>query len=122
MANRQFHRSQALEREVKQLFVEWTQASGDPVVDKALGVASVTKTGTGDFRITLQDKYNRLMGISAMIKSSTAEDITFQLKAEAVATDKTIDVYTLAGATETDPADDTSVIITLWVKNTSVVN
>ena len=120
MANRRFQRSQALEREVKQIHAEWTMVAGEPEVVKALGIESIELTAAGDFRITLEDRYNRLMGIQAMLKSATAADFTVQLKDETVATDKTVDVFTLTAGSETTPADGDSVLITMWLKNTVV--
>lgn len=122
MANRRFQRTQAIEREVKQIHVEWKMVAGAPEIVKAMGVESVELTAAGDFRVTLQDKYNRLMGVQAMLKSATPADFTVQLKDETVATDKTVDVFTLTAGVETTPADDDSVIMTMWLKNTSVVN
>jgi len=59
-ANRNFNRKQALDKEIKELYVNVAiGASGAPTLDAAqsLGVASVTRVSTGRYSILLQDSY-----------------------------------------------------------------
>ena len=122
MANRRFQRAQNLEREVKSIYCEFQLVGGVPEIIKALGVESVAKTATGDFKITLQDKYNRFMHMSGMLMSATADNLTFQVKAEDVSNSKEVDVYTLEDGTPVDPVDGDSVVLKFDLKNTSVEN
>lgn len=123
MANRTFNDAQALEKEVKTVFAKISiGAAGAPTLVKpgSLGVASVALSATGDYLITLEDLYPTLLGVEALALSSTAADITFQVKAEAVATAKTISIFTKTGASATNPASGTVILLTLHLKNTSV--
>lgn len=59
-ANRNFNRKQALDKEIKELYVNVAiGASGAPTLDAAqsLGVASVSRVSAGRYSIRLQDSY-----------------------------------------------------------------
>lgn len=123
MANRTFNDSQALEKEIKTLFAKISiGATGAPTLVNpgSLGIASVARTSAGLYKITLQDAYPKLAYVTGIVLSSTAEDITFQVKAEAVATSKTIDLFTLTAGVATDPASGDVLLLKIDLKNTSV--
>lgn len=121
MANRNFNRKQALEKEVKDLYALISiGASGAPTLTSGTGIASITRTSAGLYQLTLQDKYNSLKFFEGTIIKSTAEDINVTVKAEDVDGAKTIDFFTLTGATETDPSSGSKLYIKIEVKNTSV--
>lgn len=118
MANRNFNRAQALEKEVKSLFAEVAiGASGAPTITKALGISSISRTGAGDYKITLDDKFVRLMHLSVTELNSSAQDLNFQLKSQAVSSTKEIEFFSLTGGTETDPASGSSLFIKIDLKN-----
>jgi hypothetical protein len=85
------------------------------------GIASVSKTTTGEYLITLQDKYVSFKNLSGTFESTSAEDIRVQIKEEAVSTAKTVSIYTLTAGTATNPASGTKLYLKLELKNTSVV-
>lgn len=121
MANRNFNRAQNLEKEVKSLFVDIAiGATGAPTLTRGRGIASVSRTSAGLYKITLDDKYNRLMHVDIKQVVATAEDLTFQVKAEDVDGDKTIDIQCLAAAVATDPSDGSRLLIRIDLKNTSI--
>lgn len=123
MANRTFNDAQALEKEVKSLYVKIAiGAAGAPTLTKpgSLGVASVVRTAAGTYTVTLEDAYPALLGFEAINLNGTAQDLQFQLKAETVATTKTIQFFCLTGATATDPASGSVLYLGLSLKNTSV--
>jgi hypothetical protein len=121
MANRNFNRKQALEKEVKDLYAEVAiGSSGAPTLTKGLGVASVERTGTGEYTVTLEDAYNRLMHVNVSHEAASAEDITAQVSASDVQSAKTISFITKAADTETDPSDGSVLRIKIEVKNSSV--
>lgn len=116
-----YNRRQALEKEVKDLYLKVSfGASGAPTIVTGYGFASITRTGAGDYKVTLSDRYSSLKFIEGIFLSSSAQDIRLQLKAEAVLSSKTFDFYTLTGASATDPANGQVLFLKVEVKNTSV--
>jgi len=121
MANRNFNRKQALEKEVKEIYAKLTfGSSGAVTLTSGLGVASAVKSATGDYLITLEDSYVKLMAVQGVFLSSTAEDIRVQVKAESVTSAKTISIYTLTGASATNPASGTVLLLKFELKNSTV--
>lgn len=119
MANRSFYRQQSIEREVKTIFAEISfGASGAPTLEEGLGIASVTRNDAGDFTITLDDAWSKLMAVSPIFENTTEEDIRVQIDDfDLSASSKTINLYTLTDATATDPADGTKLYIAFHLRN-----
>ena len=122
MANRNFNRKQALEKEVKSLFAKVSiGATGAPTLVSPVGIASISRTSAGLYRITLQDKYASLKSVSVMQIVSSPQDLHFQVKAEDVASAKTVDIICLTGTTATDPSNGSTLHIQIDLKNTTVL-
>lgn len=122
MANRNFNRKQALEKEVKDLYVKVSiGATGAPTLTSRIGIESIVRNGAGDYTLTLQDKYHALKFFDVVHLRSTAQDLNFQLHSEDVNGDREIRFLCLTGASETDPADGQQLLIKLELKNTSVI-
>lgn len=122
MANRTFNRRQSLEKEIKDLYLRVSiGSSGAPTIVTGYGIASITRTSAGLYQVTLSDKYNYLRFFEGILQKSTGEDIYIQLKAEDVASAKTIDFFTLTGATATDPSSGSALFLKFELKNTSAV-
>lgn len=123
MAARNFNRLQALEKEVKSLYLQVAiGASGAPTLTKGLGSASIARNSAGNYTVTLQDKYVRLMGCQVMQLNSSAEDITVQLLAESVSSAKTVQFVCKTDATATDPSSGSKLFIRLDLKNSTAGN
>lgn len=123
MASRNFHRVQSLTRETKNVHAVVTiGASGAPtkVANDSVGVATVTRDTAGVYIVTLDDKYNSLVGFHVMQEATTAEDLTFQVESEDVAGAKTVQFQCKAAAVETDPSSGSTLRVTMVLKNTSV--
>ncbi len=121
MADRSFKRVQALESEVKTLFLDVAiGGTGAPTINYALGTASIVRDSAGVYIITLQDKYNRLLAFNVTQLVAAAEDINFQLEAEAVATSKTIQFRCLTDDVETELSSGSRLLISVDLKNSSV--
>lgn len=122
MANRNFNRRQALEKEVKDIYARASiGASGAPTLSSKVGVASLVRNGAGDYTITLDDKYSALKWFDVKVIDSTAADLTIQIAAEDVDGAKTIQFLCLEAGVETDPADGAELLIKAELKNTSVI-
>lgn len=122
MANRNFNRRQALEKEVKDIYARASiGASGAPTLSSKVGVASLVRNGAGDYTMTLDDKYSALKWFDVKVIDSTAADLTIQIAAEDVDGAKTIQFLCLEAGSETDPADGAELLIKAELKNTSVI-
>jgi hypothetical protein len=123
MANAMFWDTQSRLREIKMVHLKVAiGASGAPTIDAdaSLGVASISRTSAGLYRITLADKYTSLIDMQVSHLGSSIQDLTKQIKAETVNSTKLIDLWTLTGATATDPASGTILYATILLKNSSV--
>lgn len=120
MASRNWNRAQNLEKEVKSLYADVAiGATGAPTLTKGLGVASIARDAAGEYTLTLEDKYVRLMHVSIVHLDADAQDLLFQLNSEDVDGDKTITFECLTADAETDPADGTRLLIKIDVKNST---
>ena len=108
MANRNFNRVQALDKEVKFLFLTATIGSGgDPTLDesKSVGIKSISDTAVGEYDITLgvpggaSDKYPALLFAQCFLTDSaaisTGGGVSFQIEAETVSSDGVIKLFAL---------------------------
>tara|TARA_R100001480_G_scaffold17447_2_gene26689 strand:- start:3734 stop:4156 length:423 start_codon:yes stop_codon:yes gene_type:complete len=108
MANRNFNRLQAMDKEIKFLFLTATiGASGDPTLNesKSVGIKSISDTATGEYDITLgtpggsADKYNSLLFLQCFLTDtaaiSTGGGVSFQIEAETVSSDGVIKLFAL---------------------------
>ena len=121
MANRNYNRKQALEKEVKELYLDVAiGASGAPTLTRGVGIASITRDSAGVYDITLQDAYMRLMSVQVTQLVAAAEDLNFQLESETVSTTKVIRVRCTTDATETDPSSGSRLLVQINLKNSSV--
>jgi hypothetical protein len=131
MANRMMWTPQSLQRELKMVHMKVAiGASGAPTLNAAAsnGVASISRTSAGLYRITLTDKWSSLVGIESHILYSSIEPVVkCQIKAETVSTTKLIDLWTLAATNSstttlaaTDATNGATLYVTFYLKNTSV--
>lgn len=123
MAERNFNRKQALEREIKEIYAKITiGASGAPtlVTASSAGCASISRTSAGLYVLTLQDKYYSLKHASFHIQTPTAEDIVTHLSAESVASAKTVTFRCTTDAVATDPASGDTIYVALQLKNSTL--
>ena len=124
MADRAFRKTvQTLEVDLTFLSLSFAPAgAGAPTGITGRGVASITRTGAGDFLITLEDAYSALLGVKMSIAMASATDISPQLGAVDVVTAKTIVVRTIVAAAETDIAADAAnrVYVELTLRNSGV--
>lgn len=123
MANRIFKTMKALEQEIIKLYLEVDiGATGAPTIVRGTGILSIVRTGAGDYLITLQDRYARLMMLKGNILDSTEEDQNITIAAESVdnAT-PTVTIFCLTGATATEMSDGSKLYLEITLKNSSVI-
>lgn len=95
-------------------------ASDASVSASNISGATVTKTGTGQYTITLADSYNALISAGLQIQAATAVDLVPQVKSQTVGSTNLIVVNLNAGATPTNPSAALVLYIDLFLRNSSV--
>lgn len=130
MATRDFHNQIGLlEGEPVQLFCEFSiGASGAATLVRGKGIASVAKSTTGVYLITLSDTYQRILGIRAFAKNTSTvpnAPFVFESAADTVSSTKTITLTTCAASgtsgalVATEPASGNTYRVELLLKNAS---
>jgi len=125
MANRNFNRLQALDKEMKHLHLVYSVgAVGAPTAVKKLGVTSVARVSAGLYRITLDDTYNYLMHLGACVQLAAGAPAALGghvIRAESVGTTKLIDLEFVDGAGAAVELDSGSVVrVVMMLKNSSL--
>lgn len=111
---------------VVELFAQITYGStGAPtlVAANSKGVTSISRTSAGLYVLTLDDKYNKLLGFTLNQLSTGAQAAPIvNLKAQTVTTNKTLTFQYLAinNSSATDPASGESCFIQITLGNSSV--
>lgn len=79
-------------------------AAADPTGLKGIGILSITRSSSGKYVITLNDKWNALLGYNFRVIDSTGlQHYSITVSAETVATTKTITIEVFAAATTVAP-------------------
>lgn len=91
MANRNFNRVQALDKEIKHIYGEWDVLEGTAIqvvnASRSAGILSVTVNSDGNYTIVLDDAYPALYNVEALVQFGTVPGVTgsfMQLWAEDV--------------------------------------
>lgn len=117
MADRNFKRVQALDNETKIVAGNFTVSTGTPTKVAGLGW-TVAGTGTGEFTVTLDDRYPALIAANAIVEGTGGIDLFAQIDATDVADARTVVINTVVAAVPT--ATDCTVHFTLILRNSSV--
>lgn len=122
MANRTFNPPRALEKELVTLVGKVAIGSDASVGAKVGRGFSIAKTATGEYTVTLQDKYMQLLGASFSVEGSGTIVVLPELKSEAVASGSLIiKTTTKSTGVTADTAVAFTLRITLHLRNSSVV-
>lgn len=120
MASRNFHKVQALSRELKIIAGSFSIAASGGAATRLEGRGfSVAKSNTGVYTITLADKYQALVSACATVKAATAVDLVAQIKTHDVSSAKTVVIDLNAGATPTEPSAVTEIHFVLMLRNST---
>lgn len=100
-------------------------AAGAPTLDpnNSMGIASISRTSAGLYVITLQDVYNKLLGLDlSQLSTGPQAAPIVNLKAQTVSTAKTLTIQYLAidNSTATDPASGEQLFLRVILSNSSV--
>lgn len=129
MAARDFYEQHfSLEPQTVKLYVHLTFGSGTVTMTarpRNKGIASISRTSTGLYVLTLQDTYQRILGFSGVARATSGVPGApiFAVKTDTVATTKTITFTTLnagsgaAAAVVADAADTDIALIEITLSN-----
>lgn len=119
MANRYFE-SKVLTPTKRQVFLSGIVSlnSSAAVTASTIPHVTVTKSGTGEYTLTLDDKYVELR--SAQLTMQTSEDLVARVASHDVQSAKTIVVETATAAVATDATAAAEIHVTLVLKDSSV--
>lgn len=124
MASSTFYKgAQSKEIDTKVLYCKAAiGASGAPTIDTAAskGIASIALDATGDYTITLSEKYNSLLMVNIMLLEADDLDLTWNLTADAVSSTPSISITFKAAATPTNPPDGSTLYIEIILKNSNI--
>lgn len=119
MADRIFRNPYDFESEMCAVHAVWTLgASGAVAIDDSWG-CSVAQAATGEYEITLDDRYNALRGVAAIIERETPADSHVEV-VEVLLDDKLITVATVTAGSTANLATGTTIYVTLYLKNSSL--
>lgn len=129
MANRLFN-SQfrfGFERMPVSLFAKVSiGAAGAPTLSNSLGIASIARNSAGNYTITLQDVYNRLMHVKHVYDETSNGGTAplapgmFISSNQVSAATPTIRIVLNSGGTATDPANGEILLLEIVLSNSSV--
>lgn len=88
------------------------------VNSSTIPMASVAKTATGEYTITLDDKYVQLRSLNVSALSS--EDITVRIKSHSVSSAKTLVIETLVAGVVADVSAVAELHVSIILKDSSV--
>ena len=122
MANRNFSRVQGLNKELKIIAGSFSIAASGGAATKVSGLGySVAKSATGEYTITLEDKYPALISAVATVEAATPVDLVAQIDNHDVDAATPVVVLNLnAGAVPTEPSAVTVVNFVLILQNSSL--
>lgn len=122
-AHRRFFDTQSLTKELKVIAGSFAPAGSDPVTDVVGKGFSVARTDTGEFTITLEDKYVDLIAGIANVQLNAAADVFLQLGAyDADAKTLIVNAWDISGTGLADISANANnrVNFTLYLQNTKL--
>ena len=122
MANRSFQKVQSINMDTKIIAGSFSIAASGGAATKVSGLGySVAKSATGEYTITLQNRYPALISAVATVQAATAVDLVAQIDNHDVNSATPVVVLNLnAGATPTEPSSVTVVNFVLILTNSSL--
>lgn len=116
MASRSFTRMQALNKEVKVIAGQFTHSA------KVQGLGyTVSSDGSGQYTITLDDKYSALLACTATIQAASAQDMKVTvISHDVTAASPTIVVEVDTAGVASDLAGSEAVHFCLVLQNSSI--
>ena len=94
-------------------------SSAGAIVSQDIPGATLSKTGTGAYLLTLQDKWSKCLGVYVQL-AETAQDIQAVPGAASVTSAKTVLIKTKTAGVNTDPSATAKLYVKVVLSNSSV--
>lgn len=125
MANRTFNPPRALEKELIALPFRFSLSAAAAVVAGSTfgrGVTSVTKTGTGQYTVQLQDIFPAFLSADFTVRGTGTVVTVPELRSQSVPTNGQLVIKTVTRSTgaEADTAVAYEILCTIYVRNSTV--
>jgi len=120
MASRIFGPLQALDKEIKILSGLVSIHTDASILSQTLLGGTFSKTGTGEYTLTLQDTYPELLACLVSVEAAVAVDLVAQVKSQTVSTTKLVVINLNTAATPTNPSAACKIHVTLVLKNSTI--
>jgi len=121
MAGRDFVVQQTLERQIKDLYFNYSFDGTNFSSNNSYGFYALTKSAAGDYKLELSDKWVALRKFDVSLIESTVQDFTIQIKSYDLAPTTGrpyINFYTSTAGTPTDIPTGSSLMGKVILKNT----
>jgi hypothetical protein len=111
----------AVEQGVTSLFLRVNVgATGAVSAISGYGISGVVRNSAGDYTITFDRKYKKLLDCSLTVVQSTAQGLGLSVKTDSVSSAGTLNIVTSVGATATDPSSGTVLRFQIAVGDTGM--
>lgn len=121
MANRRFEQfCYSLIKKKTEIEGVASLSAAGAVLSQDIPGATLTKTGTGAYLLTLQDKYTTCLGVYSQL-GETAQDLQAVPGAVDVVSAKTIVINTKTAGVNTDPSATAKLYLKIVLRNSSVL-
>ena len=121
MANRRFEQfNYSLIKKKTEIEGFATLSAAGAVLSQDIPGATLTKTGTGAYLLTLQDKYTTCLGVYSQL-AETAQDLQAVPGAADVVSAKTVVINTKTEGVNTDPSATARLYVKVVLRNSSVL-
>lgn len=111
---------EAVEQGVTGLYAKVTIGASGAATTTGYGFTSIAKSTTGEYLITLDRKYKKLLGLHVTFEQATDQGLIHSIKTNSLSSAGTILIRTAVGATETEPSSGTIMYIEVIVGDTGM--
>ncbi len=111
---------QAVEQGATVLYAKVSIGSSGAATSTGYGFTSIAKSDTGEYLITLDRKYKKLLGLNITFQQATDQGLIHSIKTNSISSAGTILFRTAVGTTETEPSSGTVMYIQVIVGDTGM--
>jgi hypothetical protein len=111
---------QVIEQGATTLYARVAIGASGAATTTGYGFTSIAKSTTGEYLITLDRKYKKLLALNVTVQQATDQGLITSIKTNSLTSAGTILIRTAVGATETEPSSGSILYIELTVGDTGM--